>query len=284
MSFARLTSTCASPPTRRSRATGLLVAARRSRTVPAGRAPSRSTASHHLVSQVPVLGESEDAVGAHLGTVMVARARAVDVGAAAEHVLLPVHLPRHRLPSAWVARGSSPDGSSARLAEEPREIAGLAEHREAMLRGIAEAWSHSTPSTGSPSSTRWRAGSTCPSTPSAPRSRTCASRGGSVRSWWVRNTRDTADHTHHVTAARDEWVTARERQGARHEHHAGGERRPRARHGTGHGDARPGRPRAGDRSFRSTAHVLRAQAHEFANQLHTISGLIQIGSWDEVVR
>ena len=37
-------------------------------------------------------------------------------------------------------------------------------------------------------------------------------------------------------------------------------------------------------SFRSTAHVLRAQAHEFANQLHTISGLIQIGELDEVVR
>lgn len=37
-------------------------------------------------------------------------------------------------------------------------------------------------------------------------------------------------------------------------------------------------------SFRSTAHVLRAQAHEFANQLHTISGLIQIGEVDEVVR
>ncbi|WP_392543486.1 ATP-binding protein [Oryzobacter telluris] len=37
-------------------------------------------------------------------------------------------------------------------------------------------------------------------------------------------------------------------------------------------------------SFRSTAHVLRAQAHEFANQLHTISGLIQIGEHDEVVR
>ena len=37
-------------------------------------------------------------------------------------------------------------------------------------------------------------------------------------------------------------------------------------------------------SFRSTAHVLRAQAHEFANQLHTISGLIQLGELEEVVR
>jgi sensor histidine kinase regulating citrate/malate metabolism len=37
-------------------------------------------------------------------------------------------------------------------------------------------------------------------------------------------------------------------------------------------------------SFRSTTELLRAQAHEFANQLHTISGLIQLGEYDEVVR
>ncbi|MEU8700078.1 ATP-binding protein [Streptomyces sp. NPDC048680] len=37
-------------------------------------------------------------------------------------------------------------------------------------------------------------------------------------------------------------------------------------------------------SFRSSAELLRAQAHEFANQLHTISGLIQIGRHDDVVQ
>jgi two-component system, CitB family, sensor kinase len=37
-------------------------------------------------------------------------------------------------------------------------------------------------------------------------------------------------------------------------------------------------------SFRSSTELLRAQAHEFANQLHTISGLIQLGDYDEVVR
>lgn len=36
-------------------------------------------------------------------------------------------------------------------------------------------------------------------------------------------------------------------------------------------------------SFRSTTGLLRAQAHEFANQLHTISGLIQLGEYDDVV-
>jgi sensor histidine kinase regulating citrate/malate metabolism len=35
---------------------------------------------------------------------------------------------------------------------------------------------------------------------------------------------------------------------------------------------------------RTTTDTLRAQTHEFANQLHTISGLIQLGEYDEVVR
>jgi sensor histidine kinase regulating citrate/malate metabolism len=36
-------------------------------------------------------------------------------------------------------------------------------------------------------------------------------------------------------------------------------------------------------SFRSTTQLLRAQTHEFANQLHTIRGLIQIGDYEGVV-
>ena len=36
-------------------------------------------------------------------------------------------------------------------------------------------------------------------------------------------------------------------------------------------------------AFQGTTDLLRAQAHEFANQLHTISGLVQIGDYDEVV-
>ena len=36
-------------------------------------------------------------------------------------------------------------------------------------------------------------------------------------------------------------------------------------------------------AFRGTADLLRAQTHEFANQLHIISGLIQIGDYEEVV-
>jgi two-component system, CitB family, sensor kinase len=36
-------------------------------------------------------------------------------------------------------------------------------------------------------------------------------------------------------------------------------------------------------AFRGTTDLLRAQTHEFANQLHIISGLIQIGDYEEVV-
>ena len=36
-------------------------------------------------------------------------------------------------------------------------------------------------------------------------------------------------------------------------------------------------------AFRGTTDLLRAQAHEFGNQLHTISGLIEIGDYPEVV-
>ncbi len=36
-------------------------------------------------------------------------------------------------------------------------------------------------------------------------------------------------------------------------------------------------------AFRGTTDLLRAQTHEFVNQLHTISGLIQIGDYDDVV-
>ena len=51
--------------------------------------------------------------------------------------------------------------------------------------------------------------------------------------------------------------------------------------------ARPdgtGLPRAGAGHHPDATDTLRAQAHEFANQLHTIPGLIQIGEYDAVVQ
>ena len=244
----------------------------------------------HLVSQVPVLGESEDAVGAHLGTVMVAERRAVDLGAAAGHLVLPAHLPRHRarrragrlLAALPPDQAPDPRDGAARDRRPRRAPRGdAARHRRGRDRARPAAPDHPGQRGGAPAARPARARDR------APRSTTCASRAGCARSSSARtpapgHRRRRARRPRHRGPRRGGHPA---RPGARHEHDAGGERRPRARHG--HDDARPHRarrPRAGDRVVPLDAHVLRAQAHEFANQLHTISGLIQIGELDEVVR
>ena len=133
-----------------------LASAAGSRAAELVRQRSRSTASTTSSPRCRC-SATEDAVGAHLGTVMVAE----------------------RVPSTWerlqgtssyllTYLGSrSPSGSAAswllsrRIKRqtrgmEPREIAGLAEHREAMLRGIAEGVIALDPQRGSPWSTRAR--------------------------------------------------------------------------------------------------------------------------------
>jgi two-component system, CitB family, sensor kinase len=242
----------------------------------------------HLVSQVPVLGESEDAVGAHLGSVMVAE----------------------RVPSTWERlQGTSSYlltylgiallvglvGSwllSRRIKRqtrgmEPGEIAGLAEHREAMLRGIAEGVIAL-----DPQHRITLVNEVARQLLDLPEHAIGTSIEdlrieGRLREVLVgENTRDTADHDpeDHVTAARDEVVIRRGRvlvmntmrvvSGGRV---LGTVTTMRDRTALADLEQEIG-------SFRSTSHVLRAQAHEFANQLHTISGLIQIGELDEVVR
>jgi two-component system, CitB family, sensor kinase len=255
--------------------------------------------AEYLVSQVPVLGESTDAVGAHLGTVMVAE----------------------RVPSTWerlqgtssylltylgIALAVGLGGSwllSRRIKRqtrglEPREIAGLAEHREAMLHGIAEGVVALDPQ-----------------------------HRITLVNEVARQLLDLPDHAI-GTSIDDLRIEGRLREVLVGENPRGqvlpGPSYPGAREGAGPEDTvtasrdevviRRGRVLvmstmrvvSGDRvlgtvttmrdrteladleqeigSFRSTAHVLRAQAHEFANQLHTISGLIQIGELDEVVR
>ena len=71
----------------------------------------------HLVSQVPVLGESEDAVGAHLGTVMVAeRVPSTWERLQGTSSYLLTYLGHRARRRAGRRPGSSPAGSSARLA------------------------------------------------------------------------------------------------------------------------------------------------------------------------
>ena len=243
----------------------------------------------HLVSQVPVLGEATDAVGAHLGTVMVAE----------------------RVPSTWERlQGTSSylltylgialvvglGGSwllSRRIKRqtrgmEPREIAGLAEHREAMLRGIAEGVIAL-----DPQHRITLVNEVARQLLDLPEHAIGMSIGdlrieGRLREVLVgENTRPTPVEgapEDHVTAARDEVVIRRGRvlvmstmRVVSGDRVLGTVTTMRDRTALADLEQEIG-------SFRSTAHVLRAQAHEFANQLHTISGLIQIGELDEVVR
>jgi sensor histidine kinase regulating citrate/malate metabolism len=241
----------------------------------------------HLVSQVPVLGASADAVGAHLGTVMVAE----------------------RVPSTWERlQGTSSYlltylgialvvglvGSwllSRRIKRqtrglEPREIAGLAEHREAMLHGIAEGVVAL-----DPQHRITLVNEVARQLLDLPEHAIGTSIEdlrieGRLRAVLVGESlgRTGLDPGDHVTAARDEVVIRRGRvlvmstmRVVSGERILGTVTTMRDRTELADLEQEIG-------SFRSTAHVLRAQAHEFANQLHTISGLIQIGELDEVVR
>ena len=245
----------------------------------------------HLVSQVPVLGEATDAVGAHLGTVMVAE----------------------RVPSTWERlQGTSSylltylgialvvglGGSwllSRRIKRqtrgmEPREIAGLAEHREAMLRGIAEGVIALDPQHRITlvnevarhllDLPEHAIGTSIADLRIEGRLREVLV-GENTRPRPVEGSTDAEDL---VTAARDEVVIRRGRvlvmstmRVVSGDRVLGTVTTMRDRTALADLEQEIG-------SFRSTAHVLRAQTHEFANQLHTISGLIQIGELDEVVR
>ena len=255
--------------------------------------------AEYLVSQVPVLGESAEAVGAHLGTVMVAE----------------------RVPSTWerlqgtssylltylgIALAVGLGGSwllSRRIKRqtrglEPREIAGLAEHREAMLHGIAEGVvaldpqhritlvnevarqlldlpEHSIGTSIDDLRIEGRLREVLVGENSRGQVQPGLSRLGGG---------DGAAPEDTVTASRDEVVIRRGRvlvmstmRVVSGERVLGTVTTMRDRTELADLEQEIG-------SFRSTAHVLRAQAHEFANQLHTISGLIQIGELDEVVR
>ncbi|WP_245616047.1 sensor histidine kinase [Phycicoccus jejuensis] len=170
---------------------------------------------------------------------------------------------------------------------EPREIAGLAEHREAMLRGIAEGVIAL-----DPQHRITLVNEVARRLLDLPEHAVGTSVAdlrieGRLREVLVgENPRAVTDASpdDHVTAARDEVVIRRGRvlvmstmRVVSGDRVLGTVTTMRDRTEMADLEREIG-------SFRSTAHVLRSQAHEFANQLHTISGLIQIGELDEVVR
>ncbi|MFE5393575.1 ATP-binding protein [Streptomyces sp. NPDC056568] len=245
-----------------------------------------------LVARVPVLGATRQTLGRHLGTVMVGEADPTvwqRLSGASSYLLAYL----------GIASGLGVAGSwllarrvkRQTLGLEPREIAGLAEHREAMLYGIAEGVVALDPQhrltlvnemgrrlldlpadcvgqslDGLGIDGRLRdvlAGATDAAEPDdAERGEAEPGDAGRGDEVVVRHGRVLV--MNRMTVTKDgrplgSVTTLRDRtELARLEREIG--------------------------AFRSTSELLRAQAHEFANQLHTISGLIQIGEQDEVVR
>ncbi|MFJ2260851.1 ATP-binding protein [Streptomyces sp. NPDC087844] len=243
--------------------------------------------SRELVAQVPVLGATQENLGRPLGTVMIGEADPTAwqrLSGASSYLLAYLGIASGLgLVGSWLLARRV---KRQTLGLEPREIAGLAEHREAMLYGIAEGVIALDPQ----------------------HRLTLANDMG-------RRLLDLPADCVGLSLAelgiegrlRD--VLAGDREGAAGSGNGQGEGGERDEVVVLHGRVlvmnrmtvtKDGRPLGSvttlrDRtelarlereigSFRSSSELLRAQAHEFANQLHTISGLIQIGEQDEVVR
>ncbi|WP_055605342.1 Spo0B domain-containing protein, partial [Streptomyces prasinus] len=266
--------------------------------------------SRERVAQVPVLGALQGNLGRHLGTVM--------IGAADPTVWQRLSgASSYLLTYLGVASGLGVAGSwllarrvkRQSLGLEPREIAGLAEHREAMLYGIAEGVIALDPQHRLTLVNE--TGRRLLALPEDCVGRSLDALGIDGR------LRDVLAGTQHGAGARPPRRAGdrpQERGGDRSQAPEGG--RPSHEAGRRRDEVvvrngrvlvmnrmtvtKDGRPLGSvttlrDRtelarlereigSFRSSSELLRAQAHEFANQLHTISGLIQIGEQDEVVR
>ncbi|MGR6322347.1 ATP-binding protein [Micromonospora soli] len=234
--------------------------------------------SRELVAQVPVLGDDPGTtLGRNLGVVVVGEASRTWsqrlVGASS-----------YLLTYLGIACGLGVVGSwllarrikRQTLGLEPREIAGLAEHREALLHGIAEGVialdpqhrvtlvnavgrrlldlpEHCLGRSLAELRINGRLRDVLAGAGGGPEARDqVVVRGGRVLVMNRMTVRKDGRRLGSVTTLRDRTELARLEQ------EIGG--------------------------FRSTTELLRAQTHEFANQLHTISGLIQIGEHDEVVR
>ncbi|WP_328524097.1 sensor histidine kinase [Kribbella sp. NBC_00359] len=231
-----------------------------------------------LVSQVPVLSDGVDdgTLGDHIGTVMVGE-RAPSIwqrlrGASSYlAIYLGIACVLGLLGSWLLARRIK----RQTLGLEPREIAGLAEHREAMLYGLAEGVVALDP--------QLRVtlvndvGRRLLDLPEK-------AVGKSLRELGIEGRlREVLAGEHDGDEARDAVVVRRGRVLVMN-------RMDVLKDGRSLGSVTTLRDRTElaqlERelgSFRSSAELLRAQTHEFANQLHTISGLIQIGEYDEVV-
>ncbi|MFI9838297.1 ATP-binding protein [Nonomuraea sp. NPDC051941] len=227
-----------------------------------------------VAAQVPVLSDAPADHGAHLGTVMIGVA-APTVGerlvGASSYLLTYLGVA--------VALGGAGSWLLARrikrqtLGMEPREIAGLTEHREAMLHGIAEGVVALDPQHRLTMVNDM--GRTLLDLPDHCVGMSLTALGVQGRLYDVLSG---ADEAHDEIALHRGRVLVMNRMmidkdGRR----LGSVTTLRDRTELAQLERELG-------SFRSSTELLRAQAHEFANQLHVISGLIQVREHDEVVR
>ncbi|MGI5375193.1 ATP-binding protein [Streptomyces sp. CA-251387] len=241
-----------------------------------------------LVAQAPVLQAENDRdrrlkAGDHLGTVMIGRASPSVwqrlVGASSYLLVYLGVASVLGVAGSWLLARRI---KRQTFGMEPREIAGLAEHREAMLFGIAEGVVALDPQQRL---TLVNAvGRRLLDLPDTCVGMSLADLGIEGRLYDVLAGTADADEDEPGAERRDEVVVRRGRVLVMN-------RMDVTKDGRRLGSVTTLRDRTElaqlERelgSFRSTTELLRAQAHEFSNQLHTISGLIQIGEHDEVVR
>ncbi|MEV0208669.1 ATP-binding protein [Streptomyces sp. NPDC050788] len=250
------------------------------RGVAAGRGWSGSLTwdgSHELVAQVPVLGTTKGAIGRRLGTVMIGEASPTvwqRLSGASSYLLAYLGIASALgVVGSWLLARRV---KRQTLGLEPREITGLAEHREAMLYGIAEGVVALDPQDRVTLVNDM--GRRLLDLPADCVGRDLADLGIEGR------LRDV------LTEARGDGRAAHDEVVVRHGTVLVLNRMTVTKDGRLLGSVTTLRDRTElarlEReigSFRSTSELLRAQAHEFANQLHTISGLIQIGEQEEVV-
>ncbi|MFF5478134.1 ATP-binding protein [Streptomyces sp. NPDC012935] len=235
-----------------------------------------------LVAQAPVLGAESGNAGDHLGTVMIGRASPSVwqrlVGASSYLLVYLGVASVLGVAGSWLLARRI---KRQTFGMEPREIAGLAEHREAMLFGIAEGVVALDPQQRLTLVNS--VGRRLLDLPEACVGMSLADLGIEGRLYDVLAGTAPEDEPGDL-ARRDEVVVRRGRVLVMN-------RMDVTKDGRRLGSVTTLRDRTElaqlERelgSFRSTTELLRAQAHEFSNQLHTISGLIQIGEHDEVVR
>ncbi|WP_405927062.1 ATP-binding protein [Streptomyces sp. NBC_00035] len=236
-----------------------------------------------LVAQVPVLGADAGRIGEHLGTVMIGRASPTvwqRLSGASSYLLAYLGIASVLgVAGSWLLARRI---KRQTFGLEPREIAGLAEHREAMLFGIAEGVIALDPQLRLTLVNE--VGRKLLDLPEDCVGMSLAGLGIEGRLYDVLAGTGGEPSADRGTERRDEVVVRRGRVLVMN-------RMDVTKDGRRLGSVTTLRDRTElaqlERelgSFRSSTDLLRAQAHEFSNQLHTISGLIQIGEHDEVVR